>query len=194
MEYTTRWANFLQKQKTATRMRDQLGWTDNMESFIWGEEEIFVDGSVKRCPASPTSRMLAVYQKTQGEFDVWKESFNRFNLPGFEIHAFAALSGFGSVLMPFTGLNGIAINMFGKAGSGKTSAVRAALSIWGSDRMMLADTTLIAARQRAAVLKNIPLGTLGQPDDIAEAALYLAGPGGRYVTGQVLTVDGGMVM
>lgn len=158
MEYTTRWANFLQKQKTATRMRDQLGWTDNMESFIWGEEEIFLDGSVKRCPASPTSRMLAVYQKAQGEFDVWKESFNRFNLPGFEIHAFAALSGFGSVLMPFTGLNGIAINMFGKAGSGKTSAVRAALSIWGSDRMMLADTTLIAARQRAAVLKNIPLG------------------------------------
>ena len=31
-------------------------------------------------------------------------------------------------------------------------------------------------------------------DDIAEAALYLAGPGARYVTGQVLTVDGGMVM
>lgn len=47
---------------------------------------------------------------------------------------------------------------------------------------------------KEGLLKNIPLGTLGQPDDIAEAALYLAGPGGRYVTGQVLTVDGGMVM
>ena len=33
-----------------------------------------------------------------------------------------------------------------------------------------------------------------QASDIAEAALYLAGPGGRYITGQVLTVDGGMVM
>ena len=30
-----------------------------------------------------------------------------------------------------------------------------------------------------------------QAEDIAEAAAYLAGPGGRYVTGQVLTVDGG---
>jgi 3-oxoacyl-[acyl-carrier protein] reductase len=47
---------------------------------------------------------------------------------------------------------------------------------------------------RAEILKKIPLGTLGQADDIAAAALYLAAPSSRYVTGQVLTVDGGMVM
>ena len=47
---------------------------------------------------------------------------------------------------------------------------------------------------RAEILKKIPLGCLGQSDDIAAAALYLAGVSGRYVTGQVLTVDGGMVM
>ena len=47
---------------------------------------------------------------------------------------------------------------------------------------------------RAEILKKIPLGTLGQAEDIAAAALYLAAASGRYVTGQVLTVDGGMVM
>ena len=47
---------------------------------------------------------------------------------------------------------------------------------------------------KAEILKKIPLGCLGQSEDIAAAALYLAGPGARYVTGQVLTVDGGMVM
>jgi 3-oxoacyl-[acyl-carrier protein] reductase len=47
---------------------------------------------------------------------------------------------------------------------------------------------------KAALLKQIPLGTLGEAEDIAGAALYLAGSAGRYVTGQVLTVDGGMVM
>ena len=47
---------------------------------------------------------------------------------------------------------------------------------------------------RAEILKKIPLGSLGQSDDIAAAALYLAAASGRYVTGQVLTVDGGMVM
>ncbi len=47
---------------------------------------------------------------------------------------------------------------------------------------------------KTALLKQIPLGLLGQPDDIASAALYLASSAARYVTGQVLTVDGGMVM
>jgi 3-oxoacyl-[acyl-carrier protein] reductase len=44
------------------------------------------------------------------------------------------------------------------------------------------------------MLKQIPLNRFGQPEDIAEAVLFLAGPGARYITGQVLTVDGGMVM
>jgi 3-oxoacyl-[acyl-carrier protein] reductase len=47
---------------------------------------------------------------------------------------------------------------------------------------------------KTEILKKIPLGVLGQSDDIAAAALYLTGASGRYVTGQVLTVDGGMVM
>jgi len=47
---------------------------------------------------------------------------------------------------------------------------------------------------KTEILKKIPLGYLGQSEDIAAAALYLASPGARYVTGQVLTVDGGMVM
>jgi 3-oxoacyl-[acyl-carrier protein] reductase len=40
----------------------------------------------------------------------------------------------------------------------------------------------------------IPLGTFGVPDDIAQAAIFLAGSTGRYITGQVLAVDGGMAM
>lgn len=55
-------------------------------------------------------------------------------------------------------------------------------------------TAVLDDAQRAELLKRIPLATLGEPEDIAQAALYLAGPGGRYVTGQVLVVDGGMVM
>lgn len=47
---------------------------------------------------------------------------------------------------------------------------------------------------RKQLLEKIPLACFGQAEDIANAALFLAGPSGRYVTGQVLVVDGGMVM
>src|SRR6516225_5100066 len=55
-------------------------------------------------------------------------------------------------------------------------------------------TSGFTSEQRNEMLKQIPLSRFGQPEDIAEAALFLAGPGARYITGQVLTVDGGMVM
>ena len=55
-------------------------------------------------------------------------------------------------------------------------------------------TAKLDEAQQEGILKSIPLGRLGQSQDIAEAALFLAGPGGSYITGQVLTVDGGMVM
>jgi 3-oxoacyl-[acyl-carrier protein] reductase len=55
-------------------------------------------------------------------------------------------------------------------------------------------TAELKEEMKAEILKKIPLGCLGQSDDIAAAALYLAGESGRYITGQVLTVDGGMVM
>jgi 3-oxoacyl-[acyl-carrier protein] reductase len=47
---------------------------------------------------------------------------------------------------------------------------------------------------RQKVLQGIPLNRFGRPEDIAQAALFLAGPGACYVTGQVLKIDGGMVM
>jgi 3-oxoacyl-[acyl-carrier protein] reductase len=47
---------------------------------------------------------------------------------------------------------------------------------------------------RDGILKQVPLGSFGQPEDIANAALFLASPAARYITGQILTVDGGMVM
>jgi 3-oxoacyl-[acyl-carrier protein] reductase len=47
---------------------------------------------------------------------------------------------------------------------------------------------------RAELLKNIPLGSFGQAEDIAGSALFLSSPAARYITGQVLAVDGGMTM
>jgi 3-oxoacyl-[acyl-carrier protein] reductase len=55
-------------------------------------------------------------------------------------------------------------------------------------------TAVLNEQLRGELLKTIPLGSFGQPEDIAQAALFLASPASRYITGQVLTVDGGLVM
>ena len=39
-----------------------------------------------------------------------------------------------------------------------------------------------------------PLGRLGEPSDVAGLVRFLAGPAARYITGQTISVDGGMVM
>jgi 3-oxoacyl-[acyl-carrier protein] reductase len=48
--------------------------------------------------------------------------------------------------------------------------------------------------KRQELISRIPLGCLGSPDDIAEAVAFLASEEARYITGQVLAVDGGMTM
>lgn len=59
------------------------------------------------------------------------------------------------------------------------------------------DTDMTAAlpeAARAALLPTIPMGRLGQAEDVARAVAYLASDEAGYITGQVLAVDGGMSM
>jgi 3-oxoacyl-[acyl-carrier protein] reductase len=54
-------------------------------------------------------------------------------------------------------------------------------------------THVMTEAQKEMLLKKIPLGRLGTPDDVAQLVLFLASPASNYITGQILTVDGGLV-
>ena len=55
-------------------------------------------------------------------------------------------------------------------------------------------TDVLIEKQVKGIMEAIPANTFGSPDDIAAAALYLASEEARYMTGQTLHVNGGMVM
>ena len=55
-------------------------------------------------------------------------------------------------------------------------------------------TRVLPEAQRDSMLTQIPLGRLGEPQDIAAAVAFLVSPGGAYITGETLHVNGGMLM
>lgn len=55
-------------------------------------------------------------------------------------------------------------------------------------------TNVLGEKVKETVMPLIPLKRFGQPEDIAQAVLFLAGPGAGYITGQVIVVDGGLHM
>lgn len=55
-------------------------------------------------------------------------------------------------------------------------------------------TKAMPEKTREAAVGTVPMGRMGLPEEIAEAAAFLAGKGSDYITGQVICVDGGMAM
>ena len=55
-------------------------------------------------------------------------------------------------------------------------------------------TQRLSASAQEEIIKQIPLGFIGSPEDVAEVAAFLASEKARYITGQVLVVDGGLTM
>lgn len=55
-------------------------------------------------------------------------------------------------------------------------------------------TARLDEKQREALLRNVPLGRMGKPEDVAKVVGFLCSPEADYITGQVIAIDGGMTM
>ena len=156
--YVITYVKNLQFSKKAEIMRTQFGWVDGDSKFVMGDKEITKDGSFYSPPSSVTES-TAEKIHIKGTFEAWKQAFNMYAKPGLEANAFAALTGFGSPLFKFTGLQGAIINLIHEqAGSGKSTALYMCNSIYG-DPVKLTSTyrdTFNAKMIKLGVMNHMP--------------------------------------
>jgi hypothetical protein len=141
MNYIVKWGQYLQTTEKAQQMRMQMGWTQERtdpewekRSFVIGKKEITYKGETVDAPSSPFVKGLARHFTQHGTYQKWRESMDFLNNPGFELHSFASMCGFGSPLMPYTSTSGVVISLTGKSGNAKTGAMYAGLSIFGNPK------------------------------------------------------------
>jgi hypothetical protein len=147
----------LQYSKKAETMRTQFGWADGDSKFILGDREITKDG-VFYSPPSSTTRDISEKLHIKGAFEKWKEVFDLYAQPGLEPQAFAALTGFGSPLLKFTGLEGAIINLIHpESGSGKSTALFMCNSISGQPKELTSmyKDTFNAKIHQLGVMNNL---------------------------------------
>lgn len=156
-DYFVAFIKNLQFKKKAEIMRTQFGWIENDSRFILGEREITKDG-VFYSPPSVTTRDVAPHVHPKGDMEKWKEVFNLYNRPGLEPNAFAALTGFGSPLLKFTGMKGAIINLIHRdSGTGKSTTLFMCNSIVGhpSELCSIWKDTANAKMHRLGVMNNL---------------------------------------
>ena len=159
MSYIIKWGQYLIAKSSAEVMRNQMGWTEDHEAFVVGGIEIDRKGKENNSPTSPLCRSIAKHLIKTGEYDTWKLSANKLNAEGLEVHAFVMLTGFSSILMPYTSTSGVTMCLTGDTGAAKTASLYACLSVWGNPKdLSVLDATENGMTGRYLALHNIPFG------------------------------------
>lgn len=161
MAYTAAWINELQRTTTASEAHQQFGWADKeMTSFVLGDQLVTSNGIDYNPPSGKTAGLIEHF-KPMGTKERQLEILDFFNRDGLELQQFLVCMGFGSILMPLTGLNSFGVHLYGGTGVGKTTAMFCNLGIYGNPHglTMGQQDTPNARMNRGEVMCNIPLNS-----------------------------------
>lgn len=159
VQYMIGYIRDLQKSVKSAVVYGQLGWRENHDFVL---PDWLISGG-KKAAITPhrnvTNALDWNKHPPKGDLDTWKQVVSIYNREGMESFLFGFGVGFAAPLFHFTNFRGMIVSMVGEKGSGKSSAVLCANSIWGHSRMGWADLehdTLKAFYNKLGVLQNLP--------------------------------------
>lgn len=158
VQYMIAYIRELQKQSAAKTVYAQLGWRDDKNLFILPDRVVSAQGVAKIEPSSAITNALS-WVEPRGDLEVWKRVASVYNREGLEALQFLFGVGFAAPLFRFTNFNGALVSAVGQKGSGKSSALMLANSIWGHKKNGWADMqhdTKRAFYGKLGALNNLP--------------------------------------
>ena len=177
MNYIQAWVKELQSSKSPVEAKTQFGWTENMQSFILGDREIFAD-RVEENPASSFTAQYMPMFKRRGTLEAWAEAMKFYEKDGMEPHQFMVATSIGSILMNFVpNIRGCINHVYSTgSGYGKSTGMIVGASIWANpeEYIMNGQSTANSIWNRAEVMKNLPIyideATNMEGNDISDIA------------------------
>jgi len=157
MTYVIAAVKELQVTTVAKEAHLQFGWTRKRNAFVAGNK-IYTSSSIQTNPGANGVASFMPWIELKGELSEWRSIINALARPGMEPLQFAALCGFGSPLMPFSGVAGATVNLLSNAsGTGKTTACQIANSVFGHpiNTMIIERDTQNSREHKMGVMNNL---------------------------------------
>ena len=164
-QYMRLYVQKLQQHQASIDLYDSFGWKHNYTRFVLGSTELRLDkdGTVSSHEVG-VSKMITGKQfdtafAAKGDFEAWKKWTKLLDFEGLEPHQVELGRAFASPLMPFTGLSGAVLSLYGETGAGTSSVQGFAASVYGDLKIIntSANDTQMAIVQRMGVWNNLPL-------------------------------------
>ncbi len=148
----------LQRSMPADQIYSQFGWRKENTEIVIGNRSYSAKGFRKVKVSDQFARVLPKFEP-KGDLEKWKKVVNIYNHPGYEDYAFALMMGFGQLLFKFSGYQGALYNLYGDAGSGKSTVLRLIHSIYGTptETSLLHQDTTNAKIAMIGCYNNLPI-------------------------------------
>lgn len=161
-EYIYHSVRSLNNRETALTAPNKFGWDPNFSTFTIGDRKYDKLGKYSFAPPSTYTASLIPFFKPKGDIKEWQKALAQFCVsdPDYYPLLSVVLSSLASILMPFTGKNGVVLSVYGESGHGKTTAQKFGLSIFGNPTNLLLTTkdTYKSWVERMGTSGNLPVG------------------------------------